>query len=303
MIISSVILFSQNENYTVLTKSGDVVLLNDALEEIADINIGDKLYSDDNFLLKKNGYIVIINSELQSLELTEEGSYNLSIIDTLFSVKKTSISENITKFIFEEMSTKKEQYNEMKTLGSVVRTSHNVIELSTPNYGVLKDTNYTFSWYPSQISNDYIFRIFNENSSTLFMKGLTDTALTLNLSDFNLQYGKKYFWTISLSNSTELQTDSAEIILLSPIEIATLEKEIEMIENDFNNEQSPLKNYTVAKYLISKDLYESAISYMKICIDLVPNSNLYWSSYINLLMESGLSREAIIAWNKSPFSK
>lgn len=303
IILSPIFILSQEDEYTVLTKSGEVLLLNDALEEISNINLGDKLYQDDNLIVKKNGYLVIVNSEMQSLELSTEGIYNIAKIDTLFSIKKKSITENITKFILDEMATGKEQYNEMKTLGSVVRVSSDIIELATPKNGIITDTLYNFSWFPLPNDSSYIIRIFNKNGSTIFMHELHDTTFQLNLTGFNLQYGNEYFWTIHTRESIDRKIDSAGFKLMSPKDVLIVNRDIENIELDFNRQETPLKNYVIAKYLISKELYELALTYISKSINMVPDSEFYWSSYIQLLMDVGLSRKAIIAWNNSPFSK
>ncbi len=69
-LIMPILVFSQKGEYTVLTISGNVMLLNKDLEEVANINLGDKLYQNDNLILKKGGYIVLMDSELQSVELS-----------------------------------------------------------------------------------------------------------------------------------------------------------------------------------------------------------------------------------------
>ena len=303
IILFPIIILSQEDEYTVLTKSGEVLLLNDAMEEISNINLGDKLYKDDNLIVKKRGYLVIVNSEMQSLELSTEGIYNIAKIDTLFSIKKKSITENITKFILNEMATGKEQYNEMKTLGSVVRVSSDIIELATPKYGVIMDTLYNFSWYPLPNDSSYIIRIFNKNGSTIFMHELSDTSFQLNLAGFNLLYENEYFWTINTRESIDRKIDSAGFKLMSPKDVLIVNRDIENIELDFKLQETPLKNYVIAKYLISRELYELALTYMSKSINMLPDSEFYWSSYIRLLMDIGLSRKAVIAWNSSPFSK
>ena len=303
IILFPIFILSQEGEYTVLTKSGDVLLLNNALEEISNINLGDKLYQDDNIMVKKSGYLVLVNSEMKSLELSTVGIYNISKIDTLFSIKRNSITENITKFILNEMATGKEQYNEMKTLGSVVRVSSEIIELANPKYGVIMDSLYNFSWYPLPKDSSYIIRIFNENGSTIFMNELSDTTFRINLTEFNLQYGQEYFWTVLTRESIDRKIDSACFKLMSPSDAVKVYKDIENIEVDFNKQETPLKNYIIAKYLISKELYETALKYMNKSISILPESEFYWSSYIQLLMDIGLSRNAIIAWNNSPFSE
>jgi hypothetical protein len=287
----------------VLTISGEVVLLNNNLKEVSDLNLGDKLYQQDNFALKKGGYLVLMNSELQSIELSNQGIYSISKIDTLISSRNNSISDNIAKFIFDEMSTSQEKYKEMKTLGSVVRSASNVIELATPKFGVIMDTLYSFNWYPLPNISSYILRIFNKNGNTIFMHELSDTSFQLNLAEFNLEYGKEYIWTIQTRESLDRKLDSAIFKIMNPNDIKIVHQEIKNIEEGFYSKNTPLSNYIIAKYLISKELYESALLYMKKCINILPESKFYTASYIQFLKDIGLSREAIIAWNNSPFAE
>ncbi len=135
------------------------------------------------------------------------------------------------------------------------------------------------------------------------MHELSDTSFQLNLSKFNLEYDKEYIWTIQTRESMDRKLDSAIFKLMSPNDIKIVQQEIMNMEESFYNEDTPLNNYIIAKYLISKELYESALLYMKKCINVIPESKFYSASYIQLLMDIGLSREAIIAWNNSPFAE
>ncbi|MCW8850690.1 MAG: hypothetical protein OQJ81_11975 [Melioribacteraceae bacterium] len=297
------IVFSQKAEYTVLTISGEVVLLNNNLKEVSDLNLGDKLYQQDNFALKKGGYLVLMNPELQSIELTNQGIYSISKIDTLISSRNNSISDNIAKFIFDEMSTSQEKYKEMKTLGSVVRSASNVIELATPKFGAIMDTLYNFKWYPLPNSSSYILRIFNKNGNTIFMRELSDTSFQLNLAEFNLEYGKEYIWTIQTRESLDRKLDSAEFKLMSPNDIKIVNQEFNNLKESFIDPDSPLSSYIIAKFFISKELYETALKYLTKCVNILPESKFYTSSHIQFLMDIGLSKEAMIAWNNSPFAK
>ena len=302
-VLIPIFVFSQEGEYTVLTISGNVALLNQKLEEVANINLGDKLYQHDNLIIKKGGYLVLMDSELQSLELSTQGIYNISKIDTLISVRNNSISDNIAKFIFDEMSTSKEKYKGMKTLGSVVRLGTNIIELAAPKYGAIMDTLYKFSWYPLPYDSNYILRIFNKSGNTIFMHELSDTSFQLNLARFNLQYDKEYIWTIQTRESMDRKLDSAVFKLMSPNDIKIVNEEINDLKEGFINAETPLSSYIIAKYFISKELYENALIYMKKCIKILPESKFYTASYIQFLLDIGLSKEAIISWNNSPFAE
>jgi hypothetical protein len=293
---------AQQDEYKVLTKSGKVALLNEASVEVTELSIGDMLFYHDRIQIKPGGYVVLVDSSLQSIELSEHGIYEIANIDTLISQKHNSITENITKFILGEMSTSKERYNEMKTLGAVVRKSPSTVEIAAPKFGKVLDTLYNFKWHPLPNESSYIFRLFNREGNTLFMKEYMDTSVTLNLSEFNLQFEQDYFWNVFSKKSINQRTDSVSFRLMNPANSKKIKSELKDINKDLSKNDSPLNEYIIAKYLISNELNEYAIRHLNNCIKMLPDSEFYWSNYIQFMLDVGLTKEAIALWSKSPFS-
>jgi len=301
LFISICSISAQNNEYTVITKSGKVFRIDRISTEPKSLKDGEKLHSFDKLKVGEDGYVVLADTNLQTIEISEEGIYNISELDTIITMKHNSISKNITNFILNEMSTNDEKYNEMKTLGAVVRKSESFIEPSVPNYGYIMDSMYTFNWHPSN-NNTYIFRLYNQTGNTLFMKNVPDTSLTLNLSNFNLRYDEKYFWNIIDTSLKNQSKDSIWFILMSPNEKTILNNQIAELKADFLIDNSPLNYFIIAKFLKSKKINESAINYFDKIISLAPKIEFYWTEYIRFLMDVGLFKEAMELWNKSPFN-
>jgi hypothetical protein len=295
--------YAQENEYTVMTKSGEVFLINRVSNNLRDLHIGDKLNYHDNIQLNLAAYIVLVDTNLQSVELINEGQYNISTLDTMFTVKRNTITENITKFILNEMSTSSEKYNDMKTLGAVVRNPLNVVEVAVPKYGKIEDSVYNFSWYPMPKDSGYIFRIFNQNGNSLYMNEIFDTSITLGLSNFNFQFDNKYYWSVFDKTLFESSKDSVSFKVISPKLKEQIYNEVENLKKDFLIKKSPFNNFIIARYLVKNELNESAIKYFEKCIQIAPMSEFYWAEYIQFLIDVGLSRKAIYQWNKSPFNK
>lgn len=294
--------FGQEMEYKVLTKSGAVVLLNDKYDEVTDVNIGDILFYNDAIEIKNGGYVVLVDSNLQSIEIAETGIYDIANIDTLISIKLNSISKNITEFILNEMSSQENKNNEMKTLGAVVRKPVKFVEAACPKYGKILDTLYNFTWHPLKSESRYIFRLFNSDGNTIYMDEYSDTSVILNLNEFNLKYDVEYYWTVNGGGSSSTHLDSIAFKLLSPKQRVKIYQDIENLKDDFISRKSSFNNFIVARYLISEELYESAISYLNKSIELQPESEFYWANCIEYLRDIGMEREAVMYWNKSPFS-
>lgn len=303
LIIVGLKMFAQDGAYTVMTKSGDVEFFDSITNSYKDIKVTQKLNPQDKIKLSDGGYVVLVDTNLQSIELTNEGIYNVFSIDSLFSIKQNSIAENITKFILNEMSTSSEKYNEMKTLGAVVRTPNKKIEIAVPKYGKIIDTLYSFRWHPLPKDTTYIFRVFNEKGNTLYMSELNDTTVTINLKKFNLDYDKNYFWSVYDIEGLMQIKDSVTFNLVTTSQGNQIKREIESLKNDFLKNDSPINNFIIAQYYKSKQLNENAIPYFERTVKLSPSSEFYWAEYINFLLEIGLSQEALIKWNNSPFSR
>ncbi len=292
---------AQNNVYTVITKSGKVFRIDRLSTELKDLKDGEKLHPIDRLKVGEGGYVVLADTNLQTVEISEEGVYNISGIDTIITMKHNSISKNITNFILNEMSTSDEKYNEMKTLGAVVRKSESLIEPDLPNFGYILDSIYTFKWHPSS-NNAYLFRLYNREGNTIYMEKIADTSVIINLSDFNLRYNEKYFWNIIDTSLQSKSNDSIWFILMSPNERTILKNQIAGLKADFLIDNSPLNYFIVAKFLKSKKLNESAIKYFNKIINLAPKIEFYWNEYICFLMDVGLFKEATELWNKSPFN-
>lgn len=303
IIISAICInaFGQEMEYKVLTKSGAVVLLNEQYEEITNVKIGDLLFYNDAIKIKNGGYVVLVDSNLQSIEIAESGIYDIANIDTLISLKLNSISKNITEFILNEMSSQENKNNEMKTLGAVVRKPVKFVEAACPKFGKILDTVYNFNWHPVISESKYIFRLFNSDGNTIYMNEYSDTSVMLNLNKFNLKYDVEYYWTVTGGKSSGNHLDSISFKLLSPKQRAEIYRNIDNLKDDFISPKSSFNNFIIARYLISEELYEPAISYLNQSIELQPESEYYWANCIEYLRDIGMEREAVICWNKSPF--
>ena len=302
IFVFSITILCQENEYTALTKSGDVFLLHKISKEPVEIFVGDKLKPYERIELSNNGYLVLVDTNYRSIELTEKGIYNLSSLDSLFIMKRNSITEKITEFIFNEMSTSEERNNEMKTLGAVVRKPFSKVEPALPKFGKILDTLYTFSWHPLLSTSSYIFRLFNKDGNTLYMLETKDTALTLNLAEINLLYDKNYFWTVFDVSSENNDIDSISFTLMSPNSKAVLDDKLISIKSDFINADSPLNYLVIAQYLKSEGVNELAVEYFEKSVNLSSNLEFYWGEYLRFLLEVDLKNKAFAKWNISPFN-
>ncbi|MCP5063430.1 MAG: hypothetical protein GY936_13340 [Ignavibacteriae bacterium] len=294
----------QENQFTVIAKSGDVYLIDYEDNKTKEIHVGDNLVSHHRLNIGDQSYFSIVDTNLQTLEITKKGNYSLFQIDSLLTNKSNSVTKNFTQLILSGMSSHKNKYKEMKTLGAVVRSSLDKIDIAVPDSNNINYSEYNFSWYPTQNKTKYLFKLLNPENKTLFMSQVNDTSITLDLTKFTLQYGVYYKWIVQYWETQDrLEADSTLFTIITPSQKKQIIKQLNNIENDFIKDSSAFNNFVIAKFLRSNRLFDDASLYYKKAIELVPNVNFYWYEYLQFLIDVGLRKKAMNDWMNSTFNK
>jgi len=297
-------MLAQESQFTVIAKSGEVYLLNNEAIGPTEIQVGDKLESHHQITIGDHSYFSLVDSNLQTLEITKKGNYRLTYLDSMLTNKSNSVTKKFTQLILDGMASHEEKYKEMKTLGAVVRKSMNKIDVSVPDSSNIDYSEYKFSWYPTAHKTKYIYKLFNPENKTIFMNEVNDTSITIDLTKFTLQFGVNYNWVIQhLENLNDSRADTISFTIIAPIERKKINEQLKTMKNDFIKDSSAFNNFVIAKFLRSKRLYDDAFSYYRKAIDLAPNVNFYWYEYLQFLLDIGLQRKALDEWSKSTFNK
>jgi hypothetical protein len=107
--------FAQNNTFTVLAKSGSVVVGN------TEAKIG-QLIKSDNIQLGSNAYLGLISSNGKPVELNAEGSYSLNDLNQKLGESSGTFSDQFVSFMASEMNESDEDYTAgMGVTGSVER--------------------------------------------------------------------------------------------------------------------------------------------------------------------------------------
>jgi len=266
LIILFCIIFIQHNSYcqgylfTVIASTNNVSKKSNSGKEWTKISTGDKLYSGDKIKVNKNSYLGLAYSSGETVEIKKEGTYNVNDIKKNLSLKNSSLLKKLSDYVANEIVNVNDQ-TVADDHGAVFRVRTNYLDVDFPRSTSLFDTTIQFKWYSYSGGKNYIFKLINSSQVTLFMQKLTDTVITLNLKNLDLEKDTSYYWYLYLPNNEKVCSDTNSIKIV-PRKIADeILNEINEIEKSNSQNNLILNNVLLAKYCEEKQLNREALKY------------------------------------------
>lgn len=297
MIISILIvslnnkLTAQDDSFLVLSLSGKVSLQNTGKKWNA-IQTGNRIEKNGKIKLEKNSYIALLHKDGRTLEINTAGTYNHKKLIELLSKNNPTISQKFSQFVLTELTKSSEQKKDMKTFAAVVRVRPDFIETAIPAYTKIVDSHFNFSWYKSAATKKYIFNLISPSSSIIYMNLITDTSITVNLSELNISKGVCYRWFVYDADSNKISSDTNCVILMPSFESKFISDSLKEFEKSLVSIDSPLNQLFIASYLESNDLNFAALDHYNKVSTLTPDVVQYKEIIVNFLIKNKLYKRA-----------
>lgn len=96
---------------------------------------------------------------------------------------------------------------DLPILPKLTRASANRVKAVFPIPTDFINPNIQLTWRPYQNTKTYLVFLTDRFNQVIVKKSVQDTSLSLNLSEFNLQKGVCYFWSVEAENLSDSRSD------------------------------------------------------------------------------------------------
>jgi hypothetical protein len=279
---------SQSYLFKVLTFSGKVEFQSSSTQSWKKVKTGESLKKDHKIRLDKNSYTALMYNDGRTMEMQEEGIFEIKELEQNIITSKMSLTQKFAKFVAQEIITDKSEKKNMKTFAAVVRVRPNHIESAIPSSTALLDTIINFSWHSYPSSGKYIIGILSSANTAIFMDIVNDSIYTLDASKLNLNYETVYKWYVFDADNPQIISDTNSVILKSLGNKSAILDTLELLKNEFQSNETPLNQLSLGTFYERNNLNIEALSEFNKVVLLAPESEEYRLFFAKFLLRHKL---------------
>lgn len=293
-------------DFLVLSMYGDITKKSNSEKNWVKIKTGAELNFTDEIKLSDNSYICLYHDSGSSLEFKKNGIYKLSSYSENLKKKSRPVIDIIGQYLLKQIfEADNNIIKDPKTgamsisFGSVERGLDNFrteindkikkIFIKPPNHYFTLDEKVEFRWFPIKKGLSYQITIKDSANDIIFSKITQDTNLTIDLKNLKLDKNICYFWQVTSEN---YNSESYCLYLFDDKDKEKIFDEVRLIESQFGEEQSPIKDMALGIYYSSKKIDNRAIKHFEKAIKSAQGSFEYRKIYSLYLAKAGYTEEA-----------
>lgn len=295
-----------NEVFKVLSATGDIkVQQNDKQNQWESVTTGVKLLENDKIKIAGNSYLGLIHSSGKTIEIKQEGTYSVNDLAKGIKPVNTVVSQQLADFMIDVFAKVDDPSNltnyqgSMSVTGSVERNlALKAVKVFMPKATNIINPNMTFTWYNIEEATGYMFNLMDKFARPVFEKEMTDTTITVNLNELNIDKEDCYFWNVYCINEPKIQSQEYCVFLLSDKTAKTINDTLNILKNEIGDDKTALNKLVIASYYEKNNLLNEAMQYYQFALNEAPDVENYKKAYAMFLIRMGLFDKARMVWKK-----
>jgi hypothetical protein len=291
MVLSIILLVScqlkaQQYTFKILTLSGNVEYRLLSAQMWTKVKTGESLKNDFEIRLSENSYAVLLFEDGRTIEMMNEGIFNVRELEQNIKYSKTSVTQKFVKFVADEIIVDKSSGKTMKEFAAVVRVKPFHIETAIPTFTSVLEPVTDLSWYSYPSTKAYILSILNPENTTIFMDLVEDTSYTLVADNLKLNRQTIYKWYVVDADNPKIASDTNSITLLSDVNRKSILDTVKIYEAEAD--RSPLNILSLGAFYERNNLNIEALKQFSRAESLAPESEEYKKLFANFLLKQKL---------------
>jgi hypothetical protein len=288
VFLTSCFATAQQSSFKVLTLFGTVEYRAPMTQSWNKVQIGENIKNDGDLGLAKKSYVALMYNDGRTLEMMNEGIFNMKDVEQSFKNSKKSVAQKFVNFVAQELIVDKSKSKTMKEYAAVVRVKPNHIESAIPSFTAILDSTMDFVWYNNSISESYLLNILNNQNALVFMDLVKDTSYSASNSPISFNKQEVYKWYVSDANNPQIISDTNSFYVYSLENKNRILDTLNHLLEEIKTNESPLNFLTVAAFCESKELNIDAIPYYEKVILMAGGSEEYKKLYAKFLLKHRL---------------
>ncbi len=287
--------FAQQGKFKVLAVKGEVKYAKSEKGPWEPLTLKAELNENTLIKLESDNYVGLIHQSGKTLELKNKGKFKIADLSKDIEKKPANITKRLTAYLLEEVNqyddimSKGNYRKNMQETGAVERsveimndysteesivdllTEMNAITLISPRKSNVINGKITFSWELNPDIKEYKLYLHDRFDREVFSTTTSNTSVTIDLNELNLDPDVYYFWNVSDKNNPLSKSYDCAFLILNAEEQAKIQNDIKNIYSELEWSDSPINNLVLATYYNENQLYFNALEHYEKAMTKAPD--------------------------------
>ena len=246
------------------------------------IKSGFALERKDVLIVGQNGYVGLIHNSGKTLELKTPGTYKVQDLAAKVEGTNTSFSTQYSQHVFTSMKDNGSGINNRSTGSVSRRRAAKPIDIFANSSYQVVDNEATVVWKKNDNVTDYQVVVMNSGYNPIDTLYTQDTSIVVSFDTYKVEDG---ILRVKI-NKKGVDNYDSKIVEIKKADDALSTEAKSMLET---KSESALDAFMKASYFEQNNLFEEAVEYYKLSINLEPGVDMYKESYKGYLASLGLA--------------
>ncbi|AFM05400.1 hypothetical protein Fleli_3060 [Bernardetia litoralis DSM 6794] len=293
---------AQNYAFRVLTAKGNNTASKNA------IRVGSKLNNSDVIVMEQGGYLGLLHTNGQTVELRTKGTYKVNeLANNLKASNNSSLTSRYANYVVSELTSSTEEasgenrYKHMKKTGAVIRGSKTAVTILQENKVTMLGDKMEIEWFVyeelakinKEDVKEYRVVLTDLRNNELYSETTTETSYLIDFSRPELKDQKTILYRVEIADEDKKGIKSNNQVIAKEKE-SNAKKETREQLDQIGDNTTALGNLIKAQYLEEKGYNAEAAMAYKAAMNLAPDVETYKVLYQNFTERTEMSKEAII---------
>ena len=276
--------YAQDYMFKVMASKGDNRFKTASQTDWKPVKIGISFNKGDKLMTSKDPYIGLLHSSGQTIELSEQGTFEIEQLASKVGIKKRGISAKYAEFVLNELENKD---NDQQRVSIESRGLGEEIYLFLPLTAMILNPSLVIHW--SQLSGEriYVVSVKNMFGDSLIQLETNLNQLTLDLDQEKIGNVKLLIISVSLKDDPSVVSSDIGLERLTGDKADALKQEIAQLNEEVDSD-SPLGHIILASYYEAHDLLIDAIYHYQEAIKLATGVETFETMYHAFLIRNNL---------------
>ena len=235
----------------------------------------------------------LVHKSGKAIELRQEGIIVIADLLKQVSSKQTSM-DKLVGFVVNSVKGAEEGKN-IRSASVEMSLNVNKLRLISPRTTKTIDDEMSFTWHGSADGKPatYVFTITDANQNVRFKKELTETQLSVNLKQLNLEKDRCYYWSVAQVGAQTPAAESYCIYLLNEAEAASLTNQLQVLRQEQNAQPTALDKLMLGAFYEQNGLTYRALNAYKEAASVGGDVEIFSDSYREFLRRTGVDYETM----------
>lgn len=276
--------YAQDYMFKVMASKGDNRFKRASQTDWKPVKIGISFNKGDKLMTSKDPYIGLLHSSGQTMELSEQGTFEIEQLASKVGIKKKGISAKYAEFVLNELENKD---NNQLRVSIESRGLGEEIYLFLPLTAMILNPSLVIHWSRLRGERTYVLSVKNMFGDPLIQLETNSNQLTLDLDQEELSTEKLLIISVSLKDDPSVVSNDIGLERLTGDKVDALKQEIAQLNEEIDSD-SPLGQVILASYYEAQDLLIDAIYHYQEAIKLAPDVPDFETMYHAFLIRNNL---------------